>query len=277
MNVEDLLLSKGIPYIPKGKDFVVRCLNPEHEDRNPSMRIDQITGVFNCFSCEYKGSIFKHFGEKANKMEQRRQLLKKKIQEKRVEGVGLSMPEGYAPYVGNWRGIRPETYKNFDAFIHSGKDFVGRVCFPIRDRSGRIVAFQSRTTTDQTPKYLFSPPGVKLPLFPRVSPIQSSIILVEGIFDVINLHDKGLTNAVCCFGVKNVTIEKLQVVSVEGIERIDIFLDNDEAGQKGADNIKELCTEADLATRNIAFGDKYTDAGSLSQSQVDKLRNKLYG
>ncbi len=82
MNVEDLLLSKNIPYIPKGKDFVVRCLNPEHEDRNPSMRIDQITGVFNCFSCEYKGSIFKHFGEKANKMEQRRQLIKKKYKKK---------------------------------------------------------------------------------------------------------------------------------------------------------------------------------------------------
>ena len=73
--------------------------------------------------------------------------------------MGLSMPEGYAPYVGNWRNIRPETYKEFEAFIHPGKDFAGRICFPIRDRSGRVVAFQSRTTTDQTPKYLFSPPG----------------------------------------------------------------------------------------------------------------------
>ena len=67
MNVEDLLLSKDIQYIPKGKDFVIRCLNPEHEDRNPSMRIDQVTGIFNCFSCEYKGNIFTHFGEKADK------------------------------------------------------------------------------------------------------------------------------------------------------------------------------------------------------------------
>jgi len=48
--------------------------------------------------------------------------------------------------------------------------------------------------------------------------------MVEGIFDVINLHDKGLTNAVCCFGVKNVTEEKLQVLSVQGIDRIDVFL-----------------------------------------------------
>ena len=50
MNVQELLESKQIHFIPKGKDFVVRCLNPEHEDRNPSMRIDPIDGRFNCFS-----------------------------------------------------------------------------------------------------------------------------------------------------------------------------------------------------------------------------------
>ena len=101
--------------------------------------------------------------------------------------------------------------------------------------------------------------------------------MVEGIFDVLNLHDKGLTNAVCCFGVKNVTVEKLQVLSVQGIERIDIFLDNDEAGQTASEKIKELCEETNLATRNIAFGNKYLDAGALTQQQVDKLRDKLYG
>ena len=96
MNVEELLRSKDIPYIPKGKDFVVSCLNPEHADRNPSMRIDQVTGIFNCFSCEYKGNLFTHFGEKANKMEIRRQLLKKKIDEVRSESIGLQMPRLYA-------------------------------------------------------------------------------------------------------------------------------------------------------------------------------------
>lgn len=276
MNVEDLLKQKDIAYIPKGKDYVVRCLNPEHEDRNPSMRIDQVTGIFNCFSCEYKGNLFTHFGEKANKMEIKRQLLKKKIDEVRAESVGLQMPEGYAPYVGNWRGISPATYKEFEAFIHSGKDFVGRICFPIRDRSGRIVSFQSRTTGDQQPKYLNTPPGAKMPLFPVVEPIQGRIVLVEGIFDVMNLHDKGLTNAVCCFGVKNVTEEKLQVLAVSGVEGVDIFLDNDEAGQGQAVKVRELCESVGLDTRNIAFGDKNMDAGALAETQVTKLRDKLY-
>ena len=58
MNVEDLLIKQNVSYIPKGADFEVSCLNPEHPDRNPSMRIDRITGVFNCFSCEFKGNLF---------------------------------------------------------------------------------------------------------------------------------------------------------------------------------------------------------------------------
>ena len=79
MNVEDLLLQKGVPYIPKGKDFVVKCLNPEHEDRNPSMRIDQIDGRFNCFSCDFKGNLFTFFGEKFGGLQLKRDLLTKKI------------------------------------------------------------------------------------------------------------------------------------------------------------------------------------------------------
>ena len=47
MKVNDLLDLQNIPYIPKGHDYIVSCLNDEHTDKNPSMRIDQITGIFN--------------------------------------------------------------------------------------------------------------------------------------------------------------------------------------------------------------------------------------
>ena len=40
------------------------------------------------------------------------------IEEKRSSSVGLPFPKGYTPYIGNWRNIRPETYKHFDAFLH---------------------------------------------------------------------------------------------------------------------------------------------------------------
>ena len=83
----------------------MRCLNPEHDDSNPSMRIDQIDGRFNCFACEFKGNIFTYFGEAATGLQLRKELIKKKIQEKRAENVGLAFPKDYMPYIGNWRTV----------------------------------------------------------------------------------------------------------------------------------------------------------------------------
>ena len=275
MDVESLLNKKEIPFIPKGKDFVVRCLNPEHEDKNPSMKIDQITGIFQCFSCGYKGNVYNRFGERANQLQLRRDLFKKKLTEKRAESVGLSFPQNCLPYLGNWRNIKPETYKKFGAFQHQDNDFVGRINFPIRDISGKIVAFQGRHTTNGLPKYKFSPPGAKLPFFPIVEFIKGSVVLVEGIFDMLNLHDKGMTNAVCCFGTNNFNETKLAMLKVQGAEYVDVFFDGDDAGQKASEKLKSECEKVGLVARNVHLKD--TDPGALTQASIDKIMRKLYG
>jgi len=274
MTVEELLQRKDIYFIPKGGDFLVSCLNPEHADRNPSMRVDQLTGIFQCFSCEYKGSLFTHFGEKANQLQLRRELLKRKIIDKRSESIGLSFPKNVMPYAGNWRGIKPETYKRFEAFQHADPDYIGRIVFPVRDISGRITAFNGRHTTGGTPKYMISPAGAKMPLFPIVKPIQGAVILVEGIFDMINLHDKGLTNAVCTFGTKNINEDKLRMLSIQGVDSIDIFFDGDAAGQDAAKHVQTMCESVELAHRNICLKD--TDPGALQEKAVQTLKRKLY-
>ena len=238
------------------------------------MRIDQITGIFHCFSCGFKGNVFVHFGEKASFLHLRRELVKKKIREKRAESVGLPFPRSALPYVGNWRNIKPETYRKFEAF-QEHEAFVGRIVFPIRDISGRIVAFNARHMTGGTPKYLISPPGARMPLFPaKIDPIQASVILVEGIYDMINLHDKGLTNAVCCFGTRNINEEKLSILRLQGIEEAIVFFDGDEAGQTAAAKVQEMCENVDLLTRNINVAD--IDPGALTENQVEKLKDKLY-
>ena len=62
MTTEELLAEKQIDYRSSGKDFVIRCLNKDHDDTNPSMRVDKESGVFHCFSCGYKGQLHLHFG-----------------------------------------------------------------------------------------------------------------------------------------------------------------------------------------------------------------------
>lgn len=273
--VIDLLEERGVYYRLSGKDVLIKCLNPDHDDRNPSMRIDKVLGVFHCFSCGYKGSLFKYYNVDYSAVEVKREKLKRIISNLRSSGVGLQMPESYVPYLGNWRGIKPETYKKFKAFRHHDTHFQGRINFPITDASGRIVAFQGRDefgTLDQ--KYMFYPTGTKLPMFPQVRPLQGRVILVEGIFDMLNLHDKGLENSICCFGVNNFTEEKLNYLKISGVSGLDIFFDPDDAGQAGAEKVKAIAKDFPVRSIKLKNGQ---DPGALTQQQVDRIRSNLYG
>ena len=122
-------------------------------------------------------------------------------------------PSDTIMYIGSHRNISEETFKHFECFLSGHSHFEGRYCYPIRDIRGKIVAFNNRAQSPtQIPKYLFEPPGAVLPLYPsKVSPIKGRVILVEGIYDAINLYDKGLRNAVCCFGTRNINEEKLSL------------------------------------------------------------------
>lgn len=277
MTVEELLSKKDITLREQGRDFLVRCFNPNHEDRNPSMRIDKITGIFHCLSCGFKGNAFTLFGEKPNLAQIRRDLLKEKILNKMSETIGFNMPTDHSPYRGDWRNISAETYERFDAFESVEPQFVGRIVFPIKDASGIIVVFLGRhTTMNHNPKYLFHPRKVKIPLFPLVTPIEGKVILVEGIFDMLNLHDKGLTNAVCTFGTNTLNSEKLELLKIQGVEGVDFLFDGDEAGRSAAEKGATLAESCGLSTRNIALKDG-EDPGSLSVHTILKLKEKLYG
>jgi DNA primase len=197
------------------------------------------------------------------------------ISDKLIETSGLSIPENAVSFNQDWRGISASTFNKFEAFQHSNSEYIGRVVFPIRGITNKIVAFCGRHQGQVDPKYLFHPAGAKLPLFPIVKPIQGRIILVEGIMDMINLHDKGLTNAVCAFGVNKVTIDKINILKIQGISGIDIFFDNDEAGQTGSAKLKDFLEHNELTSRNIMFG-KVKDPGELTALQVIKLKETLY-
>lgn len=274
--IEELLKSKSIEFRPSGKDYVIRCLNPDHEDRNPSLRIDKTTGIFNCLSCGYSGNLFDFFGQKPNWLQIRRNNLKNIIEEKLVETAGLTIPENAVPFDTDWRGISAATFKKFGAFQHNNSEFIGRVVIPVRNITGKIVAFCGRHQGNVDPKYLFHPGGAKLPLFPVVKPLHGRIILVEGIFDMMNLHDKGLDNAVCAFGVNKMTEEKINILKIQGVSGIDIFFDNDEAGQNAVVKLQEKLNEHEIASTKVTYSN-VKDPGELTALQVIKIKEKLYG
>lgn len=276
--VEEILLKKKIEYQEKGSDFLIKCLNPEHDDSSPSMRVDKVMGIYHCWSCNFKGNIFKLFGAKPNWLEIKRQKVKQLIYKKLAESIGLEIPAKATPFQEQWRGISAETFAHFRAFKYPADPFKDRVVFPITDFTGKIVAFLGRhTEVGVKDRYHVFPEKTSLPIFPLVQPIGGSILLVEGIFDMLNLHDKGITNAVALFGANIFNVDKLETLKLMGASSIDLLLDPDEAGQAAAKKIQELCEEHGISCRNTKIKDVEKDPGSLSKIEVQRLRKHLYG
>jgi DNA primase len=278
MNVKELLDKKKIYHKTSGRDFVINCLNPEHDDSNPSMRVDQVLGIFHCLSCGYKGNIFHYFGEKFNKIDTARETLHRKIEDIRAESVGLRFPEDYALLETDYR-VSVETLREFEAFRSSSKDYSNRIIFPIRDLKDKIVCFIGRSEDpyEKKQKYKIYPDRAKVPLFPlsKAVPLQGKFLLVEGLFDMLNLWDNGYRNVVCSFGTSTVSKEKIELLKMMGATGIDICFDPDDAGQVAAEKVKELIEEQEMDVRNINLRD--TDPGDLTPNRASRLKEKLYG
>jgi|TARA_Y100000015_G_scaffold26631_1_gene25837 DNA primase len=278
MNVEELLNEKGVDYRSSGKDFVIRCLNHDHDDTNPSMRVDKETGIFHCFSCGYKGQLHLFYGLHQNTLDVARTKLLNTIKQKQQGSAGQDMPSGAMPYKGNFRQIAPWVYQEFETFTAPVSPFTDRLCFPVKDITNKIVAFVCRGKRGVVPKYYNTPVGANLPLYPMsAKPINNSIVLTEGIFDVLKLYMGGLTNSMCCFGVSGVNEDKLSLLKLKGIQKVDILLDNDEAGRIGAEKIKQICDRIKLGAEIRELPADVNDAGDLSIEQVRQLRSMYYG
>ncbi|MFW2331774.1 MAG: DNA primase [Nitrospinota bacterium] len=118
--------------------------------------------------------------------------------------------------------------------------FAGRLIFPIRSASGKVVGFGGRVIDDnqQGAKYINSP---ETPFFKKSNLLyglheaqseiraKKSLIIVEGYLDLIALEEIGISNVVAVLGVA-LTKEHAKRLSRITDEVILLF-DNDEAGR----------------------------------------------
>ena len=274
----DLLSEKGIKFSVKGQDAIIACLNPEHDDNNPSLRVDRVTGIMHCFSCGFKGNLFTYFGAPDSPLEVRIHRIKEKIAKTKSQTVGIQLPEDRIEWKGGpFRNISEETLKIWQAFTWNVPKFEGRIIFPIRDITGKTVALLGRKISGMTDKYYIYPQGVEMPFCPaKVKPINNRVILVEGIFDALNLWDHGLKNTVCCFGTQQMNWVKLSLLKLQGVQGIDIMFDGDDAGVKAGQEIKGLAEKMELSVQIVSLKDGQ-DPGNMNADTITKLKKRLYG
>jgi DNA primase len=274
--VLDLLKNNSLAFTVSGRDYLTKCLNPDHEDTNPSFRIDRVSGVAHCFSCGFKTNIFKYFGVFTNPVPLRIANLKKKLFELRTS-TEQELPQGYTPWTKPFRGISAQTLKHFGAFYTNQVEKLSdRVVFPISDVTNKIQVFVARhTLSNGNPRYINYPSGVEMPLYPSyLEQPQKSIILVEGIFDMLNLYDKGLHNAICCFGtntLQNSAKQKLLPFKAQGVTHVYILFDGDEAGEKAAKQLKPIIEQEEFVVEIIKLPDG-VDPGELDQIEVHSIK-----
>jgi DNA primase len=241
------------------------------------MRVDKVTGLFNCFSCGYRGNIFKYYGVFTNPIPLKIAKLKEKLDELKSMGTGLELPKGATPYTRSYRGISAQTLKRFEAFYTTQVEKLeDRICFPIKDITGKTQVYVARhTLSSGNPRYINYPRGVTMPLYPpQVPQGHRSLVLVEGIFDMLNLYDKGLHNVACCFGTNTLqanTKDKLLAYKAQGVTHVFILFDGDDAGEKAAHTLKPLVEDCGFVVEIVNLPEG-TDPGELGQEDVDSIR-----
>lgn len=282
--VYDLLTKQNLRPSPSGNDYLIKCLNPEHADSSPSLRVDKTTGMMHCFACGFKGNLFAHYGIRNNFVSIKTALLKKKLQELANATNDTEFPYPTAPFRRSYRSIAADTYIKFGAFVSTSLDdkIMDRVFFPVKNIQGRIVSYIGRCTrgTERKNKYYVFPSGVPMPLYPSIFPKGTgAIVLVEGIFDMLNLQDKGLEQCACVFGVDTLVStldEHLMPLKAQNISKIFIMFDGDDAGRKGAYKLKPLIEQKGFFVEIIDLP-QGQDPGELSEEDVLSIKEYING
>ncbi len=146
------------------------------------------------------------------------------------------------PYLAE-RGISPETAQYFGVgFCQSGGSMRGRVVIPTHNCAGELVAYAGRSLDGAQPKYKL-PRGFRksLELFNYHRAVGTKqnevneVIVVEGYFDAMKVHQAGFPNVVALMGSS--LSEAQQDLLALGFERAVLMLDGDEAGRAASREI----------------------------------------
>lgn len=243
MTVEELLISKNVISQQSGQSILIKCLNPAHEDNNPSMRINATTGDSHCFACGHSVNIYRHFGIQLNKVNTKVFKLLAKLDKRRNPSIEL--PEGNTPITARYRDISIETLKHFEAF-HNMLYFKDKICIPIRGFDNNIKCFITRDMYSNESRYLVYPKGARPVIFPaRPTITNKTLVVVEGIFDAIKAYDCGMKNVICTFGtsaalVKTTMEAIISTANMLGCTRVILALDNDTPGATTTEKLTEF-------------------------------------
>lgn len=179
------------------------------------------------------------------------------------------------PYLDK-REINASTIREFGLGHCAKGSMAGRIVIPIHNQAGELLAYAGRwpgTPPDDTPKYKL-PAGFKksMELFNLHRAIKESpeqrLILVEGFFDCMKLHQNGYRKVVALMGSSmSEAQEELLRKHVPPRSSLIIMLDEDEAGRAGRETIAHRLAKA-FFVRIYVFGKEGAQPEALSPEEI---------
>ena len=186
-------------------------------------------------------------------------------------GFVLQGIDALHPYLTR-RGISPSTARLFGVGIYHGSGFLaGRCVIPIRDEKSQLVAYAGRAVSGQEPKYRF-PAGfrksqVLFNLDRATETGGNGVIVVEGFFDALKVHQAGHPAVVALMGSS--FSQRQSELLLSHFASVTLMLDGDEPGRCATHIIAKLLRPK-VRVREVTLPDR-AQPDQLSSSEIHVL------
>lgn len=279
-DIKEILNQQGINYKETNNpsQILIKCTSGTHNDINPSLSFDIDRNIFQCWSCGFKGGALQFLQsigitEKLYfETKQPHKINKLKIKLSEISNKGeIQLPVSTYNITADIKGISKSVLEEFGAFLTTEMNLENYVCFPVK-QFGKIKFIEGRYAgvEENKPKYIRKPayaPALTT-LFPLDKIKGNSVILVEGIFDMLNLYQYGYTNTLCIFGTNNFGKKKVELLNNIGITNVKVFMDGDTPGRIAAKKIVELLEKENIRTDIITLPED-KDPGCLTKNELE--------
>lgn len=258
VKLEEVLRSYGVDWLRRSGPRQYRGPCPIHQGQGTeAFHANLARGVFHCFACGAGGNVLDFVAEMegcsvreaALRLQRsyghgncsaqtslRETGQQKLVTEKREPNpplrFSLDVDQTHA-YLDR-RGLNPTTTGHFGVGYY-GKDGLmkGRIAIPIHDDRGRLVAYCGRALDDGAPRYRFPAGFLKsLVLFNYHRARATSdnrVIVVEGFFDCMRVHQAGYPCVVALMGARLSPAQKDLLAG--RFSSVVLLLDGDQTGR----------------------------------------------
>jgi DNA primase len=175
------------------------------------------------------------------------------------------------PYLGA-RSIQPSTARTFGVGFYAGVGLLkGHVVIPIHNEGNDLIAYAGRAIDGTEPKYRFPAGFRKSQVLFNLNRVPRSgvkaVVVVEGFFDTMKVHQAGHRNVVALMG-STISDQQITLLATH-FPRAVLMLDGDEAGRHASAAITErLRQRMDVAVIHLGNG---IQPDRLRSSEINQL------